>query len=149
MWVFHCLAQFSLRGKQPRDFLRDFATLNAQSTLHGARPGPKHAPWCTGEPSACPAAESARKTRTLEKSVQMSQKKKHIVHSSDISGLLSAESVFGLDGSRGSLRLSSLIQNGIMIGSSSTTMAYFLEVLVRRINYIPGTYIAYNFFQRK
>ena len=28
--------------------------LNVQSTRHGARPGPKLAPWCTGEPPACP-----------------------------------------------------------------------------------------------
>ena len=31
----------NLRGKQPRDYLPDFATLNAQSTRHRARPGPK------------------------------------------------------------------------------------------------------------
>ena len=60
----------------PRDCLQDFATLNAQTTRHGARPGPKLAPWCTAGPHACPAAESARKNpRTPEKSVQMFQKK--------------------------------------------------------------------------
>ena len=47
MWVFHCLARLSLGGKQPRDYLADFAALNAQSTRHGTRPGPKLAPWCT------------------------------------------------------------------------------------------------------
>ena len=43
-------------------------TSNAQSTRHGAGPGPKLAPWCTGGP-LFPAAESARKDpRPEEKS---------------------------------------------------------------------------------
>ena len=71
---FHGLAR--LRGKQPRDYLPDFATLNAQSTRRGARPGPKLAPWCTRGPPACLAAESARKDpRAPDESVQMSPKK--------------------------------------------------------------------------
>ena len=51
-----------LVGKQSRDHSPDFATLNAQSTRHEARPGPTLASWCIDESPACPAAESARKT---------------------------------------------------------------------------------------
>ena len=39
--IFRCLARLYLDGKQPRDNLPDFAALNAQSTRHAARPGPK------------------------------------------------------------------------------------------------------------
>ena len=45
-----------LHGKRSRDYLPVFATLNAQSKRHGARLGPKLAPWCTRGPPACPAA---------------------------------------------------------------------------------------------
>ena len=43
--------------------------MSAQSTRHGARPGPTLAPSCTRGPPACPAAESTRKEpRAKEKS---------------------------------------------------------------------------------
>ena len=48
-------------GKRSHGYLPDFATLNGQSTRHGARPGPTLAPWYTGGSPACPAAESARR----------------------------------------------------------------------------------------
>ena len=49
--------------------------LNAQSTRHGARPGPILAPSCTGGPPACPAAESARKdSRPEDKSLVLRKK---------------------------------------------------------------------------
>ena len=38
---------------QLRDLLARFHDLNAQSTRHGARPGPKLAPWCTSGLPAC------------------------------------------------------------------------------------------------
>lgn len=38
------------------------ATLNAESTRHGARPGPEIAPECTRGALACPAAERREKT---------------------------------------------------------------------------------------
>ena len=34
--------------KAIRNYLPDLTTLDAQSTYHGARPGPTLAPWCTG-----------------------------------------------------------------------------------------------------
>ena len=49
------------RGTQPRDYLSDRATSNAQSTRLGARPWPELAPWCTRRPPPCHAAESMRK----------------------------------------------------------------------------------------
>ena len=61
-----------IRGRQPRDFFRDFATLNAQGTRHGARPEPKLSLWCTGAPPACPADESLRQDQWAPKnSVQI------------------------------------------------------------------------------
>ena len=42
------------------DYLPARATLNAQSTSHGPRPGPALSPWCTSDPPSCPPAESAR-----------------------------------------------------------------------------------------
>ena len=51
------------------------ATLNAQSTCHGPRPGPTLAPWCSGGLPACPGAESTRKDpRPEEKKVPMGKK---------------------------------------------------------------------------
>ena len=65
-----------LIGKRSRGYLLDFATLNAQSTRHGARLGPTIAPWCTGGPPACPPAKSARKDpRSEEKTFLFREKK--------------------------------------------------------------------------
>ena len=65
-----------LDGKRSRDYLPAFATLNAPSTSHGARPGPKLAPSVPGGPPACPAAESARKdSRSEQKRYPMCEKK--------------------------------------------------------------------------
>ena len=66
---------YDLAGKQSHDYLPDFATLNAQNTRHGARPGPKLAARCTGGPPACPAAESARKDSRPEEQTFYSAKK--------------------------------------------------------------------------
>ena len=62
----HCLARLWLGGKRSRGYLPDFATLNFQSTHHGARPGPTLALSCTSGSPACPAAESARKDQRPE-----------------------------------------------------------------------------------
>ena len=61
----------SLGGKRSRDYLPGRTTLNAQSTRHGARPGPTLAPRCTRAP-AYPAAEGARNDpRPAEQGMQM------------------------------------------------------------------------------
>ena len=80
--VFYCLVGFRSVESPPVIYLPDFANLNAQSTPHGAHPGPKLAPRCTGGPPACrPAAESARNDpRAPEKSVQIKKKKKKRTH---------------------------------------------------------------------
>ena len=60
-------------GIPPRGYFPDFAALNPQSTRHGARPGPKLAPWI--EACSCPATESARKdTGAEEQKMPMSKK---------------------------------------------------------------------------
>ena len=75
-WVFHCLAQLNLRGKQPHDYVPDWTTFNARRTHDRTRPGLELAPWCTGGPPACSAAERARNDpRAKGKNVQMSTRK--------------------------------------------------------------------------
>ena len=44
IWDFHCPARLGRGEMKSRDYLRDRVTLNAQSTRHGARPGPKLTP---------------------------------------------------------------------------------------------------------
>ena len=69
-------------GMPPRGYLTVFATLNPQSTCHGPRPGPTLAPWCSGGPPACPAAESTSKEpRPQEKKNVGVQKKTHVYSS--------------------------------------------------------------------
>ena len=46
----------------PRDCLQDFATLNAQTTRHGARPGPKLAPSVQAGPLRDPKRRARGKT---------------------------------------------------------------------------------------
>ena len=68
----------------PRRHLPDFATLNAQSTRHGARPGPTLAPSCTGEPPACPAAERQGKTRQRREKFCIAEKRQLYTYCSNI-----------------------------------------------------------------
>ena len=49
------------RGKQSRETEPARATLNAQSTRHGARPGPKLAPYCTRGPRLCQSSREREK----------------------------------------------------------------------------------------
>ena len=79
MCVLQCLARPQLGGKQPRDYLPDFGTLNAQSTRHEPGSGPKLAPWSTRCRPARPAADSAREdARAPEKGVQMLSPQTHL-----------------------------------------------------------------------
>ena len=62
MFLEFAWAWLALAGRKaiPR-LLARFRDFYAQSTHHGARPGPTLAPWSAHGPPACPAAESARK----------------------------------------------------------------------------------------
>ena len=62
MWAFHCLARLELRGKQPRDYLPDFATLNDQSTRDGARPRPELRRGVQAAPLRAPQPKAREKT---------------------------------------------------------------------------------------
>ena len=48
------LSWLLLAGKRPRGYLQVFVTLNPQSTCHGPRPGPTHAPQCYTRASCVP-----------------------------------------------------------------------------------------------
>ena len=50
-------------GKRSSDYLPDRTALNAQSTRHGARPGPKHAPSVYAPPLRAPQPRAREKTR--------------------------------------------------------------------------------------
>ena len=57
----HRPGRLGLGGTRSRQKEPARATLDAQSTRHGVRPGPKSAPQCTGGAPACAPAGSARK----------------------------------------------------------------------------------------
>ena len=59
----------------PRSYLREFATLKAESTRHGPRPGLACAPWCTRGPPACHSAVSATGDRRTEEESFVFRKK--------------------------------------------------------------------------
>ena len=77
---FHGPGRLQPRGKRSRGYLPEFATLNARSTRHGAQPEPILAPWCTGGPSSCPAAESARKDPRPEENSFVFRKSQNFMH---------------------------------------------------------------------
>ena len=82
------LVASSWSESDPRGYLPDFATLSAQSTRHGSRPGPTLATWCTGRSPACPAAESARNDpRSEEKSFVFLEQVNSILRKIDSSNL--------------------------------------------------------------
>ena len=79
MWVCHCLARLYLRGIRPRDYMPDFAALNAQSTSHGARPGPKLAPVVRAGLLRAPVPRAREKPRGRKRNKTPTCKKKHIL----------------------------------------------------------------------
>ena len=70
----------SLGGKRSRDYLPGRTTLNAQSTRHGARPGPTLAPRCTREPLRTPQPRARETTRGLPSRACKCAKTVRLVH---------------------------------------------------------------------
>lgn len=79
LWGSHRPACWLQLGKTPpHDYLPDSATLNAQRTPYGARPGPRLAPRCTRGPPGYPAAER-EKTHGHERNRGRREKKVNLV----------------------------------------------------------------------
>ena len=82
--VFHWPGWLWLGGKRSRDYLPARSTLNAQSTRHGARPGPKLAPGVlyTRPPYMPRSREGDERSVAREEMRGHVQKKVHFIHTS-------------------------------------------------------------------
>ena len=72
-------ARLYVLGMPPRGYFPDFATLIPQSTRHGARPGPKLAPWFQACSLPAPQPRPREKTRGAEEQ-EMHMSKKSSFH---------------------------------------------------------------------